>query len=99
MIGKKLHSTIVKNVLNFYSIQSQQVQIQKTRNDFEGDITIVVFSLLKYSKKTPEITANELGAYLKENINHITSYNVVKGFLNLSIDNFYWLNQFTEIYS
>ena len=85
--------------MNFYSIQSQQVQIQKTRNDFEGDITIVVFSLLKYSKKTPEITAYELGAYLKENINHVISYNVVKGFLNLSIDNFYWLDQFIEIYS
>lgn len=78
-------------------IDQTQIQIQKTRKDFKGDYTVVVFPLLRFSKKSPEITANELGTNLKKEISEIKDFNVVKGFLNLDIDNIYWLNQLKEI--
>ncbi|PLX13728.1 MAG: arginine--tRNA ligase, partial [Marinilabiliales bacterium] len=62
------------------------VQFQRTRKDFEGDFTLVVFPLLRLSKKPPEQTANEIGTFLKDNVEQISDYNVIKGFLNLSID-------------
>ena len=69
------------------------VQLQNTRKEFNGDITLVVFPFLKYSKKKPEETATEIGQYLIENVKEISAFNVVKGFLNLEIDNGYWLNE------
>lgn len=70
---------------------SKQIQLQKTRREFEGDITLVVFPLLKISGKSPENTATAIGKYLIENCNDVTNFNVVKGFLNLVIDNNYYL--------
>ncbi len=72
-------------------IQSNLVQIQETRKEFEGDITIVVFPFIKISKKSPEITANEIGNYLVQNCNYVYQFNVIKGFLNLSVKPEYWL--------
>lgn len=69
----------------------EQLQLQKTRKEFDGEFTLVAFPLLRYSKKKPEETAEELGAYLKENVDEISAYNVVKGFLNLSLSDAYWL--------
>lgn len=66
------------------------IQIQLTRKDFEGDYTIVAFPLLKISKKKPEDTAHELGAYLVQANPEIAAFNVVKGFLNLSLANSFW---------
>jgi arginyl-tRNA synthetase len=64
------------------SIDHAAVSLQKTRREFEGDFTIVVFPFLKISKKSPELTAQELGNYLAENLSEVSSYNVIKGFLN-----------------
>jgi len=68
-----------------------QIQIQNTRKDQEGDITLVVFPFLRISKKTAEETGREIGDYLIRNIQIIKSFNVIKGFLNLVIANEYWL--------
>ena len=73
-----------------------QISLQDTRPEFEGQLTIVVFPIVRFSKKSPEITANELGAYLQENVADITGFNVIKGFLNLSISEAYWLNLFNN---
>jgi arginyl-tRNA synthetase len=73
------------------------IQFQKTRKDFEGDVTLVTFPLLKMSKKSPEQTGNEIGEYLKENVVEVSDYNIVNGFLNLVIDSSYWLNQLNII--
>jgi len=67
-----------------------QIQIQKTRKEFEGDYTLVAFPLLKVSKKNPEATAQEIGQYLTESNRLITKFNVIKGFLNLSLSYEYW---------
>lgn len=86
-------------VKELYQLDSTEgvIQVQATRKEFEGDITIVVFPLLKISKKSPEATAEELGAYLKERNNEIESYNVVKGFLNIKFSTKYWKNILREI--
>ncbi|WP_347840203.1 arginine--tRNA ligase [uncultured Draconibacterium sp.] len=73
-------------------IQEQQVQVQNTRKDFDGDITVVVFPFLRYSKKAPEQTADDLGKYLVEHIGTVENFNVIKGFLNLEISKNYWLD-------
>lgn len=73
-----------------------QVQIQNTRKDFEGDKTVVVFPFLRFSKKSPEQTGEDLGNFLTEGVSEIAGFNVVKGFLNLVIDGSYWMNQLNE---
>jgi arginyl-tRNA synthetase len=77
-------------------LPENQISLQDTRPEFEGQLTIVVFPIVRFSKKSPEITANELGAYLQENVADITGFNVIKGFLNLSISEAYWLNLFNN---
>ncbi len=67
-----------------------QISLQKTRKDFIGDYTLVVFPLLKISKKSPEDTAQILGNYLEENCSEVKSYNVIKGFLNIELKDAYW---------
>ena len=70
---------------------ADKIQLQKTRKEFEGDFTLVVFPFLSLSRKRPEETAQEIGEYLTKNEKLIASYNVIKGFLNLSIDASYWI--------
>jgi arginyl-tRNA synthetase len=72
-------------------VDARLIQLQKTRREFEGDITLVVFPLLKISRKSPEITALELGNYLRDNVPEIVEFNVVKGFLNMVISDSYYL--------
>ncbi|SFH01100.1 arginine--tRNA ligase [Pedobacter insulae] len=72
------------------------INIQETRKEFEGQITLVVFPIVRFSKKSPEETANAIGEYLLANVAEITAFNVVKGFLNLSIADSYWLNLFNN---
>lgn len=83
----------VKELYN-QDLPEAQVNLQDTRSEFEGEITIVVFPVVRFSKKSPEATANDLGEYLKEHIEEITAFNVVKGFLNLSIVSSYWIDLF-----
>jgi len=91
---------VVKGVKQLYNedVAESLISIQDTRKEFEGQATIVVFPIVRYSKKSPEQTANDLGEYLLTNVKEVTAFNVVKGFLNLSIANEYWIDLFnTEI--
>ncbi len=84
----------VKNaVLKLYGqeINDNQIQLQNTRKEFEGDITLVVFPFLRISKKSPEKTSEDIGTFLKDTNKLVTEFNVVKGFLNLVIAQEYWL--------
>ncbi len=74
-------------------VDEKQVQIQTTRKEFAGDKTVMVFPFLRFSKKTAEQTAEEIGAFLVDSITELSGYNIVKGFLNLEISNNYWINQ------
>ncbi len=76
---------------------SDNIQIQKTRKEFEGDYTVVVFPLLRASKKSPEATATELGEKIVATTPEIKSFNVIKGFLNLVVDSSFWAARFGEI--
>ena len=75
----------------------EQLQIQKTRREFEGDYTFVTFPLLRRSRKSPEATATEIGEYMAANVPEIASFNVIKGFLNLSLDSAFWAARFAEV--
>lgn len=78
-------------------IPEQGISVSITKKEHEGDYTIVVFPLTKFSKKSPEQTAELLGKYLQEKTDFIKRYNVVKGFLNLSLADSYWLHRLQEI--
>ncbi len=79
-------------------VPEQQVSVQKTRKEFKGDFTLVVFPFLRFSKKSPDATAEEIGAFLKQKIKEVEDFNVIKGFLNLVLTDEYWLSFFKEIY-
>lgn len=72
-------------------------QVQRTRKEFEGDYTLVVFPFLKASRKSPEVTATEIGEYLTDKLHDVESYNVVKGFLNLTMRRDFWNAKLAEI--
>jgi arginyl-tRNA synthetase len=78
-------------------VPEKMVQLQKTRSEFEGNLTLVVFPFVKMAHKSPEQTGQELGEYLVEHCEAISKYNVVKGFLNLSIANATWLQLLADI--
>ncbi|WP_346864048.1 arginine--tRNA ligase [uncultured Draconibacterium sp.] len=80
-------------------VNENQVQVQNTRKEVEGDITIVVFPFLRFSKKSPEQTAEDLGTYLSKNVDMVDSFSVIKGFLNLEISTSYWLNVLNTSYT
>lgn len=98
MIEQLLIQTLHQAVSDLYgqTIQSNLAQVQKTRPEFEGDLTIVVFPLLRTSKKGPEQTADDIGNYMVSNLDEVTGFNIIKGFLNLSISGSYWVNFFHE---
>ncbi len=79
------------------AVDKSQLQLQKTRKEFEGDFTLVTFPLLKLSRKSPEATANEIGAHIVANTPQISSFNVIKGFLNLVLAPAFWAECFNEI--
>lgn len=78
-------------------VPEKMVQLQKTRSEFEGNLTLVVFPFLKISKKNPEQTAQEIGQYLVDNCEAIAAFNVVKGFLNLVIAPAAWLSLLADM--
>lgn len=77
-------------------VDKKQLQLQKTLKEFEGDITLVVFPLLRFSKKSPEQTATMIGEYLQDKVDVVEKFNVIKGFLNLLIADSYWLNYYED---
>ena len=99
MIEEILKQEIERCLAELYSATEQSIQFQKTRKDFAGDITLVVFPLLRASKQGPEQTAEQIGEYLKGKVIEVADFNVVKGFLNLEIMQEYWYNQFITAYN
>ena len=91
---KMIQSAVIAAIKNLYGqdIPEKQAQLQKTRAEFEGNLTLVVFPFLKMSKKAPEATAQEIGEWLKANCPAVSAFNVVKGFLNLSIGSGAWID-------
>ena len=79
-------------------VQDSHVQLSKTKKEFDGHLTLVVFPFLKISKKNPEATANEIGQYLLDNEPAVAAFNVIKGFLNLSIAPAVWMGMLNSIY-
>ena len=91
--------SVVEAIKSLYGadFDAEKIQLQKTRKEFEGDFTLVVFPFLALSKKRPEETAQEIGEFLKANQPVVSAFNVVKGFLNLSISTNYWIDLLTTI--
>jgi arginyl-tRNA synthetase len=85
----------VKAVKELYQtdIAPADISLQETRKEFEGQVTIVTFPFTKFSKKSPEQTGNEIGEYLKNALKEVSAFNVIKGFLNISITSSYWIEQ------
>lgn len=93
-----LETKVKEGFLALYEIEIPSVEFQATRKEFEGDITIVVFPLLRYKKGNPAQIADDLGNYIIKNVAEVTNFNVVKGFLNLVIDDSFYINFFSDIY-
>ncbi len=91
---------VIKAVKTLYQadITPADIPLQETRKDFEGQVTVVTFPLTKLSRKSPEQTGNEIGAFIEAELKEISGFNVIKGFLNISLSDTYWLDVFyTEI--
>ena len=91
-IEQKIQQTVAEAVARLYSatIAAESVQVNVTRKDQNGDYTVVVFPLLKLSKKSPDVTGAEIGAAIVERLPEIASFEVIKGFLNLTLAKSYW---------
>ncbi len=98
MIDSILYKSIENCIASFYSEKQIPIQLQKTRKEFIGDITIVTFPLTKYSKKTPEDTSQEIGNFLLNEVDEFSNFNIVKGFLNIEIHSKYWTKQFNTLF-
>ncbi|MGC9374145.1 MAG: arginine--tRNA ligase [Bacteroidales bacterium] len=98
-IEKTLKDKVIDAVQKIYGQipEEKTIQIQRTRKDFEGDFTLVVFPLLRISKQPPEQTANEIGEYLTHEVEEIKNYNVIKGFLNLLFQDDFWISFLNSI--
>ena len=98
-IEDKLGASVISGLKALYSqeVPEKMVQIQKTKKEFEGHLTLVVFPFLKMSRKGPEQTAQEIGEYLKVNEPAVAAFNVIKGFLNLTIASATWIDLLNEI--
>ena len=98
-IEAQITAAALAAVKELYGVEvpEKMIQLQKTRSDFEGNLTLVTFPLLKTSHKKPEDTAQEIGGYLKKNCKAITDFNVVKGFLNLVIAQAAWVGLLNDI--
>lgn len=100
-IEQRISESVEEALKSLYHITPEKslIQLQNTRKDFEGDVTLVVFPILKFSRKSPETTASEIGKYLIENVLEIVKFNVVKGFLNLEISSLYWIDVLKNAWS
>ena len=98
-IEQKLAASVIDGLKSLYGqeVPASQVQLQKTKKEFEGHLTLVVFPFLRISKKAPEQTAQEIGEYLQANESMVASFNVIKGFLNLTIASSAWIELLNNI--
>ena len=99
MIETKLSQAVVAAVKSLYGLEVEEsaVQLQKTRSEFEGDITLLTFPFVKAARKAPEQVSAEIGEYLVANEGLVVKFNVVKGFLNLSINQQHWVATLNNI--
>ena len=95
-IKQHIQNAISEILKNNYQIENFTLEVQQNKTDFEGDFTVVIFPLVKLAKKSPDVLGNELGEELKKQ-NVVEAYNVVKGFLNLSVNNEAFIQNFKEI--
>ena len=100
-IDQKLVSSVIGGLKALYGqdVPAAQVQLQKTKKEFEGHLTLVVFPFLRMSKKGPEQTAQEIGEYLQANEPSVAAFNVIKGFLNLTIASSAWIELLNGIHA
>ena len=100
-IEENISKAVVDAIKSLYGIEVAEngIQLQKTKSDFEGDITLVVFPFTKTARKQPEVIGNEIGQWLTENTDIVDKYNVIKGFLNLSISKDNWISTLNNIYN
>ncbi len=96
-----LTALVTDAVKTLYGLEteSNQIQLQKTKKEFVGDLTVVIFPFVKAARKSPEQTGQQIGEYLLQNNPLISDFNVIKGFLNLSISKNYWLEALNEIHA
>ena len=94
---EKIEKTAISGILELYNIKVDSLEFQSTRKEFEGDITLVIFPLLKYIKGNPVEIGTEIGEYLKNNVAEIIDFNVIKGFLNLVANPTVFLESFQKI--
>ena len=98
-IQNTIETKVKEGFLALYTVEIPSVEFQATRKEFEGDITVVVFPMLRYKKGNPVQIGEDLGKYLVTNVKEITNYNVVKGFLNLVIEDSVYTNFFNAAYA
>lgn len=100
-IEDKIGASVIEAIHALYGqeVSPAQVQLQKTKKEFEGHLTLVVFPFLKISRKAPEATAQEIGAYLKEHEPAVAAFNVIKGFLNLTVASACWVELLDSIHA
>ncbi|WP_300434095.1 arginine--tRNA ligase [Christiangramia sp.] len=96
-IEQILASKVNEAVKKHYEMEPENIEFQPTRKDFEGDITLVVFPMLKQIKTNPAQLAENIGKYLEEEVEEVAAYNVIQGFLNIVISNKYYINFFNEV--
>lgn len=97
----KLQDAVIKSIEALYgqTVTGEQLSLQKTKKEFEGHYTLVVFPFLKMSRKNPEQTAQEIAEWLVSNTSEVERFNVIKGFLNLSVSTVCWLELLNEVHS
>lgn len=95
-----LGTVVADAVRTLYGLETDanQIQLQKTKKEFEGELTVVIFPFVKAARKSPEQTGQEIGEYILKNNTVVSSYNVIKGFLNLSISKSYWFETLNKIH-
>lgn len=96
-IKQNIQSKITEIIDKLYGIEGVTLEVQKNKTEFEGDFTIVIFPLVKQAKKSPDVIGNELGEEVKNQIDFVENFNVVKGFLNLKIKDQLFAEQLSEI--
>ena len=100
VIEQQITGAVMAGIQALYGVEvsTEQIQLQKTKKEFKGHLTLVVFPFLRISKKSPEVTAQEIGDYLKGNEPAVAEYNVIKGFLNLTIAPACWIDLLNTIH-
>ena len=96
-IQNKIEQKVKEAVSHLHQVALSQVEFQPTRKDFEGDITLVTFPMLRQIKTNPVQLGEAIGKYLVEHVDEVVRYNVVQGFLNIVLSNSYYLNSFAEV--